>query len=129
MIFKKYFSLWLTFTSLIVFTGCVNDLEGVYVANHNVGNDTLKIYSGYRYVRIFYDASYKLNDEFFIDSGIWNKDNGTIYFRDWVDRSGTGHSETGKKIIFGAEIRKKYFSDEIKLMINYDLDYYYLKQK
>ena len=128
MILKKYLFSYLAFTALIVFTGCGSNLEDVYVANFNTG-DTVKILPDNKFIRIYYDPNYKLNSQIFADTGTWKYEGGRISFINWIDRSGTEHTETGKKIVFITDAKKSFFSNEVKLMIDYDKDYYYKKQK
>ena len=128
MILKKGFSICFSFVVLILLAGCRNNIEGVSVSNTNIG-DTIKILSNNRWVRIYYDPSYKLNSKIFADSGKWEYESGRIHLRDWIDRDGLQHMEGEGKVIFGTDIKKSFFSGETKLMVNYDMNYYYLKQK
>lgn len=128
MILRTYFFQYY-FITLIILAGCRNDIEGVYVANYYEG-DTVKIYPDNKYVRIYYDQSYKLNSKVYADTGYWEYKSGSIYFHDWIDRDERVERLVGHgKIIMGMDLKKSFLSDEIKLMIDYDMNYYYLKQK
>lgn len=130
MILRKCFFPCLILIALIALAGCSSNLEGVYVANHNAGYDTLKIFSDNKFIRKFYDENYKLNSQIFSDTGTWKYEGGRIYFNDWIDRNeGVEHLIGHGKVVFITDVKKSFFSDEVKLMIDYDRDYYYLKQK
>jgi len=105
-------------------TACTN-IEGTYVANHNDGNDTLKIYSD-KFVRI-YRTTDKLQT--FVDTGKWEVTDGHINFSNWKKRSeATDRSSSGEKIYYGIDVDRSFFSGKTKLVINYDLEYYYIKK-
>lgn len=125
MILRTYFFQYY-FITLIILAGCRNDIEGVYVANYYEG-DTVKIYPDNKYVRIYYDQSYKLNSKVYADTGKWKYEGGRICFYDWLDREESTNLKG--KFIFETDIKKNFFNDEIKIMIDYDMNYYYLKQK
>ena len=130
MISKNNISSSLALVVLITFSGCGNNLEGIYVANHHFGYDTLKIYSDNKFIRVFYDESYKRNSQIFSDTGTWKYDGDRVYFNDWVDRNeGVEHLIGHGKVVFITDVKKKYFCNETKLMIDYDNDYCYLKKK
>lgn len=129
MIFRKLLFYCLGLSTLIFFSKCSSNIEGTYVANHGIGYDTLQIYPDNKFVRIYYDPNYTLNSRCFSDSGTWEYEGGGICFNDWIDRSGTEHIGGSEKIIFITDVRKSFLNNEVKIIINYDLDYYYLKQK
>lgn len=102
-----------------------NNIEGTYVANHNDGNDTLKIYSD-KFVRAYYPAD---KSQVYLDTGKWEMSDGHIYFIDWKKRSdATDRSSNGEKIHYGTDVDRSWFGGKTKLVINYDLEYYYIKQ-
>lgn len=102
-----------------------NRLPGTYVANYNVGADTIKIFSDHKYVKVCVPPN---DTTHYIDSGTWELLDGSIYFRDCVDRNGMLHGDSDEHFIFGAEIRSNYLTGSVKLPISYDLDYYYIKK-
>jgi len=103
-------------------------IEGTYVANYHIGTDTVKIFSNHKYAKICYPSNAPKDKIHFIDSGTWSVTNGAINFRDWVDRNGMFHSYDDGPSIFVADIKRNYFTGGIKLLIDYDKEYYYIKQ-
>lgn len=102
-----------------------NNIEGTYVANHNDGNDTLKIFSN-KFIRIYHPAD---KSQIFVDTGKWEIADGHIYFTDWKKRSdATDRSSSGEKINYGTDVNRSFFSGTTKIVINYDLEYYYIKK-
>ncbi|MFT4645394.1 MAG: hypothetical protein ACI8ZX_001810 [Planctomycetota bacterium] len=107
-----------------VFTAC-NNVEGTYVANHNDGSDTLVIYSD-KFVRTYYPID-KL--QAYSDTGKWDVSNGHITFSNWKERSkAVSRKTTGRSINYGIDVSRSLLSGETKLIINYDLEYYYIKK-
>lgn len=101
-----------------------SSVEGTYAANHLTGYDTLKIFSNNKYERIYFtpDKSHS-----YADTGTWKTSNGRIEFYNWIDRSGTNHFYGKGPIVFGTDVKKSFFSSEVKLPVNYDLEYDYIK--
>ncbi|MCX6186665.1 MAG: hypothetical protein NTU43_06660 [Bacteroidetes bacterium] len=119
---KKYIYLFICFCTLF---GCTN-IEGTYVANHQLGYDTVKIFINNKYERKYHTRD---KSQSYTDTGSWKTSKGRIDFYDWIDRNGINNFEGKGSIVFGTEISKSFFSNEIKLPINYDLEYYYVKVK
>lgn len=102
-----------------------NNIEGTYVANHNDGNDTLRIYSD-KYVRIYYPAD-KL--KVYSDTGEWETKDNHIIFDNWKNRSNVSdRSSNGEAQYYIIDVDRSWFGGKTKLVINYDLEYYYIKQ-
>jgi hypothetical protein len=108
---------------LITWVGC-NRVIGTYVANHGFGTDTLKILSNHKYIRICYPPN---NSSHYRDTGTWDIEDGTITFRGWHGRNELNGSFDGDAI-WGADLDRSFYIGNLRLPINLDMGYYYIKQ-
>lgn len=101
-----------------------NRVAGVYVANHGIGTDTLNIYSNHTYVRVCYPPN---DSNHYRDTGTWETSDGTIWFRNWRGRNQLNGFFDGDAI-WGADLDRSFFVGRMRLPINLDMGYYYIKQ-
>jgi hypothetical protein len=113
--------------SFFIIAGC-NNIPGTYVANYKAGTDTLKIFNDNRYARVCYPNAPK-DIEHTVDSGTWSISKGEIYFRNWCNRTDAAdHSEETQPGIRISEFDRNYFIGKLRIAIDYDMGYYYVKQ-
>jgi hypothetical protein len=123
---KKW--VWYCLSLLTVFgiwSSC-NRIVGTYITNHGINGDTLKIFPNHTYVR----SCHIIDDEkHYSDTGTWEVANGTIAFRRWYNRNPqTEHFFSDDDVIWAAEIDRAFWIGRIRLLIDYDMEYYYVKQ-
>ena len=117
------------FVSLVCFLASCNNVSGTYVANYNegrdnIGADTVKIFSDNTYEKLSYPSDDSIH---YSDTGTWEILDGVIWFHDWIDRNGMC-SGKNSYTCFGASIVHTYFIGTIRLPINSDMNYYYIKR-
>jgi len=128
---KNLFSIFLL---LLIFNSCgvVNTHEGVYVAvfaDKAITTDTLIINKNGTYKHIIYD---KDSDRLVnINTGTWKKDDGGLYFDDFLFNEDDIYYDyrvkSYDKFLIGSYLPINPFTNN--LIINYDLGFYYKKIK
>ena len=123
---RKYFLYVLLFVLLSGVWASCNQVTGVYVASHGIGTDTLKILSDQKYIRICCPPN---DNHCYIDTGTWEISEGRIDFMNWNTRIvEIEHSSNDKDVIWGTFLDRPFYIGKMRLPINLDLDYYYIKQ-
>ncbi|HXT83266.1 MAG TPA: hypothetical protein VN704_02875 [Verrucomicrobiae bacterium] len=116
----------LIFCCLIVLSGCMNEqsLIGVYTANYKFGIDTLHLYKDHTFKQNFTANS----RQSYSNEGTWKFTSGNrIQLYDYISYIQPIAGKFEKTSIWDSECRKS-FSGEVSIVINDDLDYYYIKQ-
>ena len=124
---KKIYILLVVISILIIWVLSCCRITGRYIRNYGTGTDTLNILSNHKYVRISYPNGPN-SSKHYIDTGTWEKSDGAITFRDWIGRNDEYSSQEEGPYILGADIHRNFFTGSIKLMLDYDKDYYYQKK-
>jgi hypothetical protein len=123
----RYYICLLLVAVVVCILATRKNLPGTYVANYKIGADTVRVFSNHKYTRICHPNA-AADPTRYIDTGTWEELNGSIWFRNWYSRHPSELDQSNTPCISGAYIDRSWFIGKMRLLLNDDLGYYYIKQ-